>query len=285
MFFHNHQRNIDVFGSIIDKQFMVLSKSKRKYHICSRPFSKMKLVGNQCKETFTDENLLSLIRSVVGRYIQHRVIPFREREDVVMDVMEKFLKQKEKIFGSFEGKSKFTTYCIAVANRMCCEVIRRDCKQWYLVTEKENSDLPNEVALNHHDAEKNFLFKQEVNRLETILYFFNNDYAKLILFLKVYYSMPISDNDIKNYADYLSEDVKSIIADEKTKTKGDVFIRLAEVVNLVEQKDIRGDAVRIWFTNQINTIIRRLNGNGIANHDKESLSILFEMLFSDTLKS
>ncbi|MGE0079576.1 MAG: hypothetical protein AB7S48_17075 [Bacteroidales bacterium] len=245
----------------------------------------MNVVSNQCKENFTEEELLSLIRSVVGRYIQRRAIPSREQEDVVMDVMEKFLKQKEKIFGSFEGKSKFTTYCIAVANRMCCEVIRRDCKQWYLVTEKENSNLPNETALNHHEAEKKFLFKQEVKRLETILFFFNNDYAKLILFLKVYYSMPISNNDIKNYADLLSEKVRSIITEEKSTTKGDVFIRLAEVVNLVEQKDIRGDAVRIWFTNQINTIIRRLNGNGIANHDKESLSILLEMLFNDNLKS
>ena len=96
--------------------------------------------------------------------------------------------------------------------------------------------------------------------------------------------MPIFNNDINSYANSHSEAVRSIIMDEKNSTKGDVFIRLAGVVNLVEQKEIGGDAVRIWFTNQVNTIIRRLNGNGVANHDKESLSILLEMLFNDTYR-
>lgn len=247
----------------------------------TRTFSKMDVTSNQCKENFTEKELLPIIKGVVGRYIQRKAIPFREREDVEMEVLEKFLKQREKIFNSFEGKSKFSTYCIAVANRMCCEVIRKENKQWYQVPDKESNILQKEDALSYHDAEKRLLFQQEIKRLESVLCFFNDEYAKLILFLKVYFGLPIHNDDINEYASHLSEQVKSIIMDEKSSTKGDVFIRLAGAVNLVEQKDIGGDAVRIWFTNQINTIIRRLNGNGIANHDKESLSVLLEMLYND----
>lgn len=244
----------------------------------------MNVTSNQYRETFTEQELLPIIKGVVGRYVQRKVIPKREREDVEMEILEKFLKQKDKIYNSFEGKSKFSTYCIAVINRMCCEVIRKECKQWYLVPDTEDGTKFKEPTLNYHDAEKQLLFKLEVNRLQNVLYFFNNDYAKLILFLKVYFSMPIFNNDINSYANSHSEAVRSIIMDEKNSTKGDVFIRLAGVVNLVEQKEIGGDAVRIWFTNQVNTIIRRLNGNGVANHDKESLSILLEMLFNDTYR-
>lgn len=244
----------------------------------------MNVIGNQYHETFTEQELLPIVKGVVRRYVQRKAIPNREREDVEMEVLEKFLKQKDKIYNAFEGKSKFSTYCIAVINRMCCEVIRKECKQWYLVPDTEDGTKFKEPTLNSHDAEKQLLFKLEVNRLQSVLYFFNNDYAKLVLFLKVYFSIPIFNDDINSYANSYSEEVRSIIMDEKNSTKGDVFIRLAGVVNLVEQKEIGGDAVRIWFTNQVNTIIRRLNGNGVANHDKESLSILLEMLFNDTYR-
>lgn len=244
----------------------------------------MNVIGNQYHETFTEQELLPIVKGVVRRYVQRKAIPNREREDVEMEVLEKFLKQKDKIYNAFEGKSKFSTYCIAVINRMCCEVIRKECKQWYLVPDTEDGTKFKEPTLNSHDAEKQLLFKLEVNRLQSVLYFFNNDYAKLVLFLKVYFSIPICNDDINSYANSYSEEVRSIIMDEKNSTKGDVFIRLAGVVNIVEQKEIGGDAVRIWFTNQVNIIIRRLNGNGIANHDKESLSILLEMLFNDTYR-
>lgn len=242
----------------------------------------MDLASNQCNKDIAEKDLLLLIKGVVGRYIQRRAIPTREREDVEMEIFEKFLMQKVKIVRNFEGKSKFSTYCIAVLNRMCCEVIRKDSRQWYLVSEKENTTAREEIAISNHDTEKRLLFKQEIKRLESILFFFNADYAKLILFIKVYYGMPIQHNEIKDYANHYSDQVKDILLNANNTKKGDIFARLARMVNVVEQKDIEGDAVRIWFTNQVNTIIRRLNGNGIANHDKESLSILFEMLFSDS---
>jgi hypothetical protein len=163
---------------------------------------------------------------------------------------------------------------------MCCEVIRKESKQWYLVSDREQQ-YSNDMNTNTLETEKRLIFKQEVKRLENLMLFFNDDKAKLTFFLKVYFSIPVSQTDIKNYAKGKEKDVELILNSENLKSKGDTFASLAGIVNLVENKSVGGDAVRIWFTNQVNTIIKRLNGNGIANHDKESLSILLEMLYND----
>ena len=240
----------------------------------------METKSNQYINLISDEQLLVIVRGVVGKYVHSKAIPQREFEDVVMSIVEKFLNQKGKIFCSFEGKSKITTYCIAVVNRMCCEVIRKESKQWYLVSEREQQ-YSNDMNTSTLEAEKNLIFKQEIKRLENLMLFFNDEKAKLTFFLKVYFSIPVNRADIKSYAKGKENEVELILNSENLKSKGDLFASLAGIVNLVENKNIGGDAVRIWFTNQVNSIIKRLNGDGIANHDKESLSILLEMLYND----
>lgn len=241
----------------------------------------MNIVGNKYTDHITDDKILSIVKSVVGKYVQCKVIPQREFDDVEMSVVEKFYNQKEKIFNAFEGKSKITTYCVAVINRMCCEVIRKESKHWHMVVNDEGSLLQMGFNTNAYEAEKEVVLKQEVERLRNLMYFFNDEKAKVILFTKVYFDIPICINDVNEYANSKAKEVMSILNKEDIKLKGDTFTCLARVVNLVENKNVGGDAVRIWFTNQTNTLIKRLNGNGIAQYDKESLSILFEILYKD----
>jgi len=237
----------------------------------------MNVERNQYVKLISDEQLLAIVRGVVGRYVLSKTIPSREREDVVMSIIEKFLTQRERIFNTFEGKAKFTTYCIAIVNRMCCEIIRKDFKQWNTVVNDESPLKEMVGTTNALEAEKQLLLEQEVKRLENIMLFFNSEQPKLNLFIKTYFNIPLSKNDIYSYANSKEDEVLSIIRESRSKSKGEMFNYLADVVNLVENKAIGGDAVRIWFTNQVNTLIRRLNGNGLAQHDKESLSILLEL--------
>jgi len=238
--------------------------------------------SNQYIEAISDEQLLSLIKGVVNRYVQKRAIPKRELEDVVMSVVEKFFNQREKIESAFEGKSKLTTYYIAVINRMCCEVIRKEGKQWNQVVNEEPIFERESSSKNPFEIEKQLVFKQEAKRLKFLFQLFNEDKAKTILFLKFYFDLPFDIDDIKEYTgDKHHEVYRFLTATLGEKSKGEIFTTLASVVNMVEQKNIGGDAVRIWFTNQVNALIKRLNGNGITQHDKESLAILLEMLYTE----
>lgn len=235
-------------------------------------FSKANRYNNQSP---AEHIILSITQKVVRGYVQRKVVPQREFDDVVMSVVEKFCTQKDKIENSFEGRSNQTTYYIAVINRMCCEVIRKESRSWYLI---ESLSPENTLQTGNYETEKKLILEQEVKRLENLL-FMNNEKGKVIMFLKFYFDIPIKHDDVSIYAMDKTKDVCSLLLKGKPKTKEDIFTCLAEIVNMVEDKCIGKDAVRIWFTNQLNSLINRLNGNDNAYHNKESLAIMLDMLY------
>ena len=96
----------------------------------------------------TESNLLLLAEKVVKRYVSKGVVPQRELEDTQMQMVEKFLLKQDKIEERFSGKSNVTTYCIAVLNNMCCEIIRKDLKHWNLyITVVKPDYLPCSVVV------------------------------------------------------------------------------------------------------------------------------------------
>ena len=221
--------------------------------------------------------ILEIARKVVAKYVHRTVIPWRESEDVMMSIVEKFLNQKEKIDGAFEGKAQLSTYYIAVVNRMCCEVIRKESKHWYTVSNEPDEGKRVDVLTTSIEAEKKVAMANELKRLNNAMLFFNGERAKVNLFMKYYFEIPVKHEDIAAYSKDNVEKLYGYFEQNESTSKGIMFDRLAQVVNHAEGKDIKSDAVRMWLNKQIDTILCRLNGNGISNHDKESLAILFEM--------
>jgi hypothetical protein len=238
----------------------------------------MEYSSNNISEAFSMEALVEIANKVVGRYVYRKTIPSREKDDVVMSIVEKFLNQKKKIESAYEGKSKLTTYFVAILNRMCCEVIRRDSKHWYSIQEGDfNSKEIGEAITKSYEAEKKFAIGNELNRFNNTLLLFNGDSTKVSLFLKCYFDLPIDDEDIMDYAKEKTNEVRYILEGTEKLSKGDLFEKLSKVVNFVEGKNVKGDAVRMWLNKQVEIILNRLNKNGIANHDKESISVLLEI--------
>jgi len=215
--------------------------------------------------------------SVVSRYVARSAIPYREREDVKMAVLEKFLDKKEQILNAFEGKSKLTTYLIAVINRMCCEVIRKEKKHWYAFVDDSDGMYAQKECTTVYETSKKLLFKEEVQRLSNTMQFFNGSCAKVNLFLKLLFNIPITSKDIELYSPDKADMIKEFFIDVDNSKKTELFEKMAHAQNIVENKNVGGDAVRIWLTKQIQTILQRLNGNEMSSHDKESLAVLFEM--------
>jgi DNA-directed RNA polymerase specialized sigma24 family protein len=235
---------------------------------------------NLFKRQLDEETLLFLIKKVVERYVRQKIIPQREFEDVMMTVVEKVYSRKEKIENAFEGRSTLTTYYIAVINRVCCEVIRKEKQVWQTVEDVESMSTGNTEQTEHYETEKKLIVTQEVKRLEYLLLLLNHDKEKVILFLKFYFDIPVDFSDVTGYAKDRSKEVFLLLTSTKPQSREDTFTCLADVVNKVENKHIGKDAVRIWFTSQLNSLIERLNGNDPGCcHNRESLSILMEMLY------
>lgn len=233
--------------------------------------------SNNCIEAISMDQIFEIANKVVSRYIFRSIIPLREKEDVVMSVVEKFIKGRTRIEESFEGKAKATTYIIAILNRMCCEIIRKESKHWYSIEEGEGDKLTNSNATLPIETEKKFAISNEILRFNNAMLFFDKELAKTKVFLKYLFELPCDLTEIESYAGIKANQVRVLLDSGDNISKGNKFNTLSKVVNFVEGKDVKGDAVRMWLNKQIDTILNRLNRNGVSNHNKESLALLLEI--------
>ncbi|MGM0650114.1 MAG: hypothetical protein ACQES1_06350 [Bacteroidota bacterium] len=217
-----------------------------------------------------------IITKVVVRYIARGVIPKREQQDVETAIIEKFLSKQDKIDNAFLGKAKKTTYYTAVINRMCAEIIRKEQNHWYAVNENNDSSLAHDTTLSF-ETEKQTLVQEELKRFRSGIMLFNGFQAKVLLFLKYYYDIPLHNRDVTNYAGSKDHEALKILGDRSKLSKADVNDRLAQLVLLVENKNISGDAVRMWLNKQIDILLRRLNGKNIRFHNRETIGVMLEM--------
>lgn len=221
-----------------------------------------------------------MAHKVVYSYVSRKSIPQREEDDVVMAIIEKFLLKQHEIFERFKGESKFSTYCIAVLNRMCCEVIRNQKKDWNL---SEKQDFPDfSESLSQTDL---LLIQEEIKLLERILFLFGDEKHKIYLFKAYYFRLNIIEIHVKLYdASFMQHKLNEIFLVPNTLTKGEIFEKLANVVLRVEGKDMKPDAVRMWMNKCRTIIIDRLNTHAMArSYDNESFQALFEYSYETAI--
>lgn len=224
-----------------------------------------------------ESELLLLAERVVSRYVYSHKLPRREAEDVKMGIVEKFLHKQEQIASKFQGKSTIKTYCIAILNRMCNEMIRKEIKHWNYAYDEHKIN----INTNKYDASQKLLIRDEINALDKIMQLFDDEMHKARIFMAYSYKIPVREEDVKNY-DKLYKQNKTIqlLDIDRIGSKAEMFENLAQLVNAVEHKNIKGDAARMWYNKTTSKIILRLNNSFIStNYDKDSLEILFEYYY------
>lgn len=229
------------------------------------------------QDRINNDELLIIAAKIVTRYIISGSVPEKEKEDIVMAMIEKFIANQDKIYASFKGESKLSTYVIAVLNRMCCEVIRKEFKHW----QNKTPDYISEPITSDNSSAFQLIINDEIVVLRH-LFQLMPDGIKFIVFLAYYFRLPCRLNYLASYnINYLKLGLESLLEIKNDQSKADIFIVLANIVNLTEGKDVQSDAVRIWLNKSMEKIIGRLNGtNGRANYDKESFQILFEYFYA-----
>lgn len=230
----------------------------------------------QTQSLISENELLALAKKVVARY--SHTIPSSEREDVVMSLIENYLKQEDKITSRFNNQSKASTYIIAILNRICCGVIRKELKHW------QNANEDHFAYLNEGgqalDSAKDLLIRDEVNYLKKVLCLLDQP-EKTIVFIAFYNRFTAKLRLVKQYDKaYKTNNTFTLLSHEESLKKGQIFERLAIVTNIVEKMNIKADAVRMWLNKEIKLITNRLNGPfQRANYDKDSFHILFEYYY------
>lgn len=221
--------------------------------------------------------IMQLVSKVVMRYVCKSSIPMREKEDVEMAIMEKILKQQEKINFSFEKRANIKTYYVAIINRMCCEVIRSESKHWFTVSDFNiEQELEKKPSI-ETGTDKPLIIKKEIKRLFNVLLLFNKERGKVLLFIKFLFDIPFGEAEVQEYCNGDYNRVKHFFDRDKCTSQADIYNALAQITNTVEGKNIKGDSVRMWMNNQIELILKRMNNYGESNHCRESLKILLEM--------
>jgi len=222
------------------------------------------------------QELMQYSERVVNRFIAKRSIPYREKEDVQMYIIEKYIAKQTKIENSFLGKSKASTFCYAVLNRMCLEVIRKEIKHWNLTDEDKHPD-----SVSHGlNSEESAVVNDEIRHLDKLIQLFFDEAAKVKLFIALYYRLEIRNVDIEDYdCDYITNKLSEVLDLEKDINKAELFNAFAYAINCVENKSIKADAVRMWLNKNINILIKRLNNGCRAEYDKDSFQVLFEYYY------
>lgn len=222
----------------------------------------------------SDEQLLLLADKVVSNYTYAGSIPLKEKDDIKMAMIEKFLIKRKSITEAYKGTAKITTYCIAILNRMCCEEIRKESKKWNW---QHNNGYKHESTRPSATIDK-LVINDETKLLHRIIQLYDEDRFKVRLFIAFFYQLSLIKKDLKFYdKTYKSKKLDSLFQQINFKNKGDIFKTLAYVVKEAEYKDIKPDAVRMWLNKTIDQIITQLNGPfNRAHYNKESVQILYE---------
>jgi DNA-directed RNA polymerase specialized sigma24 family protein len=225
------------------------------------------------------EDIDRIIKRVVNRLTYQNKIPAKEKEDICQDLIHKYLAKKSRIEGSFQGKSKYETYLTSVFYKMTCEIIRNESKNWHYYEHTDN-EMPFFETRKAVDQE-HYLLKSEFDFLMKTLELFADEKLKVIVFLKYFYKIIIKEDELKDFCrNYKELEIDQILL-AVINNNQQAFENLAIVVNLIEKKQIKADAVRIWLYNKIDRIIKILNNtHQKSNYDRKSFQLLFEYAFT-----
>ena len=238
----------------------------------------------KCEDEYIvqENQILEWAGKVVDRFVMKEFIPRRERDDIQMSLVEKFWVKKKELLNRFQGNSKLSTYCIAILNRMCLELIRSQKKNWNLVANEyfaieQSLDNPYHVTI----------IRQEAQTLHRILQLFDDEEAKIRLFSAFSYLLKIREADVASYdTKYKKHKLLRLFLTTGEITKSEVFQILSKVEQVVEKKTKQPDAVRMWINKNKKTSIRRLNLNhGKKVYNNESYQLLFEYYYSEWLRN
>jgi len=227
---------------------------------------------------FSIEMVIKIADIIVKKFVKNKSIHSSEFDEIKQIILEKYLQKKDKIEINFTQKSKPETYISAILFRMVLEVLRTEHnkKQRYLDFEDNIKIFEKEKIIN---PEEKLIIQNEREYLKRVLNTFGKEQLKIVLFIKIYYQINITNIEINKYSRNITcRKVLNSLGDNKELKEKEIFLLLSKLQNIAENKEVKPDAIRMYVNNSIKKILERLNGqNNRTFYTKKTLALLFEV--------
>ncbi|MDD3685914.1 MAG: hypothetical protein PHE56_04015 [Bacteroidales bacterium] len=249
----------------------------QKLYFCAIMVKKQLNRHNQDYSDFSDANIINVIEIIVKKFIKTGQIQFCDYDDVKQSLAEKFFRKKESIINGFNHEAGVRTYISAVVYKMTLEIIREQNKT------KNYDEYGESYQSKNLNPEEKLILDDEKEYLKRVFESFDNDKSKMLIFLKIYFRIPITRKDFFQYCGFEDNRILSEInCIDVNCTDKDIYQTLCRLNVLAGNKEVMPDAMRMYINQITDKVIKRLNGkHGRAGYSRESLGILMELVFEE----
>ncbi len=219
------------------------------------------------------------VRLVVSKYVSTGMFRMCELDDVVQSVFEILLGKIPAMQEQYDGSTLFVTYLSSIVRNACLRI--RTLRERKIVTSALDEKIPAEPdPLADRDMINAF-----VRRFETILTLFQDKRPKILLCLKLYFRMPITESDIRTWyprcGDRSREELLCKLGGNfEEMENAEIYRVITPFMNKREKKKNSPDALRKFVQLTMKEILELLNGSPPRHSfDEETLRILLENHF------
>lgn len=223
-----------------------------------------------------------IVTAIVSRFVSRGFFDVHEKEEVSQTINLLLLEKKlEKINAQYNGSVLLRTYFSRVVHNAVLELVRKQNRQPEVVD--ADSLLPQKDA-SLNPAEQ-MVIQDELNRLEALLAMLPKDRYKILLCLKLFARIRLTDTDLQFFQ---SSKTASAIAAWRAQffsaydrqSDKEVFRTGVALFNALDDKATDGDSLRRWTHQKADQLIQSLNGHPpVSRHTRESLKILLQFYF------
>ncbi|MGA7161154.1 MAG: sigma-70 family RNA polymerase sigma factor [Bacteroidota bacterium] len=223
------------------------------------------------------------IKIIVKMYIVRGIFKMSDLDDIIQEVNAALLTKIPAMQSQYNGMSLFKTYFSVIVRNICLKEFARIKREISV----GQFDFAGNIVSPHVDEK--IVFEGEVRRFRTILNLYYNQRPKLLLCLKLYYRIPLTQEDIYLWYPNCNTADQSVLLENfgssfDGKNDAEIYKTITPIMNKNENKSNSDDAVRKWTDSKIHEIVDVLNGSPKRlNYTQETLRTLVDDFFSPFL--
>jgi hypothetical protein len=234
------------------------------------------------KEVFPLSMLEKISSIIVKKFIKAGYIKPDDYQDFTQTLKTRYLSSRERIEGRFKADSLPQTYMSSVLKNMMLEELRVDKKYKERSMEYEKNAMRQGDRDTSLSPENRAVIENEKKHLHRVFLSLGKDRAKVLLGCKMIQRLEVTKQEFDDYLNGRpSNGAEKYLRVSKEDQNQDVYQKLCVIINLVENKNNKPDAFRLWLNKKTEQIIARLNAGKISRYDGETFGILLEAVYEN----
>ncbi|MDP1677958.1 MAG: hypothetical protein Q8L88_13955 [Bacteroidota bacterium] len=227
-----------------------------------------------------------IISIIVWRYTANGMFALTNVEDIKQSVTLELINRLPLIEKNYNGQVLLTTYLSVVIKNICLRIHETESSDntplsfnelWKL--NKKNIDGG---MVSDENADNDILLSNELDRFTLALDLFYVRRFKILVFLKVYFSIPVTSEDLKGcFRNITRKDLEHLLDVFNEQHQSTIefanFGLLTVMMNKYERTSTPEESVRRLAHRYIQKLIKLMNGKTPSRaHTKDSLQVLLE---------